>query len=40
MKYSYAKNLNSSFESTDNKDMMDLSIEVDNLLKGAFNEIS
>ena len=25
---------------TDNKDMMDLSIKVDNLLKGAFNEIS
>tara|TARA_B100000470_G_scaffold22513_1_gene14777 strand:- start:378 stop:767 length:390 start_codon:yes stop_codon:yes gene_type:complete len=33
-------NAKSILDITDNKDMMDLSIKVDNLLKGAFNEIS
>ena len=33
-------NTKSILDITDNKDMMDLSIKVDNLLKGAFNEIS
>ena len=33
-------NAQSLLDITDNKDVMDLSIKVDNLLKGAFNEIS
>ena len=33
-------NAKSILDITDNKDMMDLSIKVNNLLKGAFNEIS
>ena len=33
-------NAQSLLDITDNKDVMDLSIKVDNLLEGAFNEIS
>ena len=33
-------NTQSLLDITDNKDVMDLSIKVDNLLEGAFNEIS